>query len=787
MKRLLWLLCLPSVAWGAWSTPGTPTAWVSTQNAAVTPTSPSCSAGSHILVVFASRSQSATWTATGSFTEIADAQGIALYAKVAVGSDTMPTGTPTGAGATDPAMSTAFCASGGETTLGSLLAYSGNQTNGTADATVDTPAVTATAAGALKLWIGVHRDNNFDVATSFPTGSTAFSSNGEYPIATWADATAIMAYAVDSGTNNISASNFTLQVAGAASQSLVVGLAAAAGGAVSITDIDTDESITYSQTNVVITGTGFGASQGAGSVQLRCADSINVTQTSIDSWSDTSIQFDVTQGECQFGDINVRVTNNSAQTDDQPVVFTVPSGEWYINVTDAPDTLVIDANGVPNRLYGTGTDIANGDQIHVKRTGGSGNVTLNSNASFTVDDTVTAIQYRYHAGSTWNTLATWNIYGPAPSWSGPAQADTTLAQSAAMTAVDFASRFAIGEAAKTSYSSHEFGTVSALTTASGSGTNSTSLVPASYTSLAEGNYIKIGSTDPVRIRYVGTASVTLWEARTWSNGATISTVAVNSGTLPTGTSLNTSTGSWSGTPTTVSTSSQDQFVRMTDAFGLTADSNGFGWVIDAPPVPPVLVGVITDQNYAVASGAQTFDVSSYATGESSCALNSGSESLPSGWSFSSCAFSIPTTTAATWTGLIDYTNSGGTVTSAEFQLLVASNPDLTVDPLPAVGGFTITLTTAADYTCYVETVRRTATAPSAAQIRVGTDGNDNLAYDHESVTVPANTPTTVSLTAQFPVQNVYSVCWDGVTYTEVDERTDVERLPKTGLRDIRLN
>lgn len=777
MKRLALLLAiLPSLAWGAWSTPGTPTAWTSTQNSAVTPTSPSCSVGSHILVVFASRSQSATWTATGSFTEIADAQGISLYAKVAVGSDTMPTGTPSGAGATDPAMSTAFCASGGETTLGSLLSYSGNQTNATSDATVDTPAVTATAAGALKLWIGVHRDNSFDVATSFPTGSTAFSSNGEYPIATWADATAIIAYAVDSGTNNISASNFTLQVTGAASQSLVVGLAAAAGGAVSITDIDTDESITYSQTNVVITGTGFGASQGAGSVQLRCADSISVTQSSIDSWADTSIQFDVTQGECQFGDINVRVTNNSAQTDDQPVVFTVPSGEWYINVTDAPDTLSIDSNGVPNRLYGTGTDIANGDQIHVKRTGGSGNVTLNSNASFTVDSTVTAIQYRYHAGTTWNTLATWNIYGPAPSWAGPAQADTTLAQNAAMTAVDFASRFAIGEAAVSAYSSHEFGTVSALTTASGSGTNSTSLVPASYTSLAEGNYIKIGSTDPVRILHVGTTSVTLWEPRTWSNGAGISTVAVNSGTLPTGTSLNTSTGSWSGTPTTVSTSSNDQFVRLTDSSGLTADSSpGFGWIIDAPPVPPVLTGVITDQNYAVASGTQTFDVAPYATGESSCALNAGSDALPTGWSFTSCVLTSDTDAVESWNGSIDYTNSGGTVTSNSFVVDVANNPSVVADVLPFVGGYSVSVTAPSSQTCYVVSVKLNASIPDATEIQNGTDGAGNRAVATASAAVSANVPETVALSVPYPKTDVYVACGASVA-----ELPDQWRLPEAG-------
>lgn len=786
MKRLaLTLALLPSLAWGAWSTPGSIGATggaAEGNNAAVTPGTVSCSAGQQIVTIFGARDTATTWTASGG-TEISDSTGMAVYEVTASGGDAMLTGTPSGGAAGSSTLAVAFCTSGGLTTLASQKESEAPQTNGSASTTLSTPARTVSANNSLILCVAMYRDNQFDVPTAAPAGCSTPITTGVTTVL-GGDATLLVYYAIQTTASNVGASSWTIQSTAGQSQSLVLVLKeqpAAAG--VSITSVDSDNTLNYTQTGVIIAGSGFGASQGAGSVQLRCADSINVTQT-VTAWSATSITVTVVPGNCQYGDINLRVTDNSAVSDDQPIVFTVPSGEWYANIV-SPDTLSIDANGTPNRIYGTGTDLADGDQLHVKRLAGSGSITLNDNGSFTADSTVTQFEYRYHAGSTWNTAATWDLLGPAPSWSGPAQADTTLAQSAAMTAVTFGPRFAIGEAAVSAYSSHEYGTVSALTTASGAGTNSTSLVPASYTSLTAGNYIKIGSTDPVRIRYVGTASVTLWEARTWSNGATISTVAVNSGTLPTGTSLNTSTGSWTGTPTTVSTSSQDQFIRLTDASGLTADSNGFVWIIDAPPVPPVLSGVITDQSYAVASGTQAFDVAPYATGESSCTLNSGSDALPSGWSFSSCAFSVPTTTAASWMGLIDYTNSGGTVTSNAFDVAVIDNPEVITDIIPTTAGYQVSITSNAARDCYAVAVPTTATAPSGAQIRVGTDGSGNPALSRDMVTVAANASGTFTLQVTPPITDVYSVCFDG-GYTSVVEDNEVVKSAPSGSRYIRV-
>ena len=67
---------------------------------------------------------------------------------------------------------------------------------------------------------------------------------------------------------------------------------------ISITDVDTDDSITSTQTDVVLTGVNMGAS--AGKVYLANNSTLGfasiVVEQDLDSWSSTSIQFDVVPG-----------------------------------------------------------------------------------------------------------------------------------------------------------------------------------------------------------------------------------------------------------------------------------------------------------------------------------------------------------------------------------------------------------------------------------------------------------------------------------------------------------
>jgi hypothetical protein len=83
-----------------------------------------------------------------------------------------------------------------------------------------------------------------------------------------------------------------------------------------ITDVDTDEVIGNAQTNVVVTASagGFESTQGTGKVEL--VQNANYTgtivnQTSIDSWSDTSIQFDASAGALADTNCYLFVTNDS--------------------------------------------------------------------------------------------------------------------------------------------------------------------------------------------------------------------------------------------------------------------------------------------------------------------------------------------------------------------------------------------------------------------------------------------------------------------------------------------
>ncbi len=98
-----------------------------------------------------------------------------------------------------------------------------------------------------------------------------------------------------------------------------------------ITDVDTDEVIGNTQANVVVTSLGgFEATQGTGKVELVQNSDYSgtiVNQTSIDSWSDTSIQFDVAAGALADTHCYLFVTNDSGE-----------SGSIAVQVGNPPET-----------------------------------------------------------------------------------------------------------------------------------------------------------------------------------------------------------------------------------------------------------------------------------------------------------------------------------------------------------------------------------------------------------------------------------------------------------------
>ena len=93
---------------------------------------------------------------------------------------------------------------------------------------------------------------------------------------------------------------------------------------VAITDME-DEQIDSGELNNVITGYGFEATQGTGIVELGSAEDYTGTKVTqiIDTWADTSIQFDSVQGSLADGIVWLFVTND---TGDRSIGYKVNIG-----------------------------------------------------------------------------------------------------------------------------------------------------------------------------------------------------------------------------------------------------------------------------------------------------------------------------------------------------------------------------------------------------------------------------------------------------------------------------
>lgn len=131
-----------------------------------------------------------------------------------------------------------------------------------------------------------------------------------------------------------------------------------------IDNVDLDNQITNAQQNVVIAASagGFGATQGTGSVKLTQnidGSGTSVTQT-IDSWSDTSIQFDTSAGALANTNCYVFVTTDTGATAAKPVTVGLPPETYQeaINaIVPAPDHYWTFQNVYNDEI---GTAIANG-------------------------------------------------------------------------------------------------------------------------------------------------------------------------------------------------------------------------------------------------------------------------------------------------------------------------------------------------------------------------------------------------------------------------------------------
>ena len=120
-----------------------------------------------------------------------------------------------------------------------------------------------------------------------------------------------------------------------------------------LTDVDTDEILTNAQQNVVATGDGFEAVKGTGKVEL--VQNSDYTGTiillSTDSWSDTSVTFDVSAGDLADTACYIAITNDSG---DRAMISVVvgESYELYIRGLK-PDHLYLFNNSYDDEINGS--------------------------------------------------------------------------------------------------------------------------------------------------------------------------------------------------------------------------------------------------------------------------------------------------------------------------------------------------------------------------------------------------------------------------------------------------
>lgn len=148
--------------------------------------------------------------------------------------------------------------------------------------------------------------------------------------------------------------------------------------------------------------------------------------------------------------------------------------------------------------------------------------------------------------------------------------------------------------------------------------------------------------------------------------------AVQTGTLPAGLSLNSSTGVISGTPTATGTASI--VVRATDQTPDTADTNSFDIVVASAATAISFTGTVPTQNLTEDVAMTSLDLTSYFSGSETpftYAIQSGT--LPTGLSLSSGVISGTPTQVGTFPivvrGTDDATNTADT---NSFNIVVAS-------------------------------------------------------------------------------------------------------------------
>jgi hypothetical protein len=376
---------------------------------------------------------------------------------------------------------------------------------------------------------------------------------------------------------------------------------AACSGTPAITDVASDESFPATQTNVVITGTDFCAAQDGGSVTLR--QNGNSKTLSIDSWSDTSIQVDISGAGMGvvsgllYGTADIRVTNDAANSDDQAITLEAPSGTEFVELS-TPADLTFDSYHNESRVHG-GTPaltLSSASQCAWRNVATLSSLDINDDGSVSGTGTGTfdhdctgptgsggselyVGSYSAHpnckSGST--IVCQHDLLGAPPLFGSTPITDHVLAVGLAMTSYDVDDYFVAGEGAASARALRQLGATTDTTAdLDGAHTNVNEILvtdAVAHASIVKGAWMRIGASGaPVQIAYVNPEEdlIGLKSLASGSNADAIITYANGAGSVSQVT-VNSGTGVVSGTPDTDATT--DLLVyRWTDASGLIAES-----------------------------------------------------------------------------------------------------------------------------------------------------------------------------------------------------------------------
>ena len=171
-----------------------------------------------------------------------------------------------------------------------------------------------------------------------------------------------------------------------------------------VTDVNTDEALSPGE-SITITGTNFGASQGAGGVAITQEAGAVSSAVTVTGWADTSITGTVALGGLSYGAAtSLVVTDNAAATGSIAVTFVPATGYSYVTLSGYPH-----ASGI---VVGDGASpaLVDGDQVEYESTASSGaTVTVNADGSFTLSTTDPAnfdYRVRDNTDNTWSDWAT---------------------------------------------------------------------------------------------------------------------------------------------------------------------------------------------------------------------------------------------------------------------------------------------------------------------------------------------------------------------------------------------